>query len=172
MKASAHHGTVFLALCGMTAFWGSAAWAADAEQDTAPVQDGIHYFSVKPEDGNRNRNYNNDGAVGTDSLSVGDGAYADGTMGLRPWATMPTQRENGLWPSGADPGPSDGMPLPSVRDPMGKPKEPMPLLLANKAMLMRSIQRLWEAILKPLLREPWLWASRPRARANTVPASA
>lgn len=81
MKASAHHGTVFLALCGMTAFWGSAAWAADAGQDTAPVQDGIHYFSVKPEDGNRNRNYNNDGAVGTDSLSVGDGAYADGTMG-------------------------------------------------------------------------------------------
>lgn len=80
MKASAHHGTVFLALCGMTAFWGSAAWAADAGQDTAPVQDGIHYFSVKPEDGNRNRNYNNDGAVGTDSLSVGDGAYADGTM--------------------------------------------------------------------------------------------
>lgn len=81
MKASAHHGTVFLALCGMTAFWGSAAWAADAGQDTAPVQGGIHYFSVKPEDGNRNRNYNNDGAVGTDSLSVGDGAYADGTMG-------------------------------------------------------------------------------------------
>lgn len=81
MKASAHYGTVFLALCGMTAFWGSAAWAADAGQDTAPVQDGIHYFSVKPEDGNRNRNYNNDGAVGTDSLSVGDGAYADGTMG-------------------------------------------------------------------------------------------
>lgn len=81
MKASAHHGTVFLALCGMTAFWGSAAWAADAGQDTAPVQDGIHYFSVKPEDGNRNRNYNNDGAVGTESLSVGDGAYADGTMG-------------------------------------------------------------------------------------------
>ena len=81
MKASAHHGTVFLALCGMTAFWGSVAWAADAGQDTAPVQDGIHYFSVKPEDGNRNRNYNNDGAVGTDSLSVGDGAYADGTMG-------------------------------------------------------------------------------------------
>lgn len=81
MKASAHHGTVFLALCGMTAFWGSAAWVADAGQDTAPVQDGIHYFSVKPEDGNRNRNYNNDGAVGTDSLSVGDGAYADGTMG-------------------------------------------------------------------------------------------
>lgn len=36
---------------------------------------------MKPEDGNRNRNYNNDGAVGTDSLSVGDGAYADGTMG-------------------------------------------------------------------------------------------
>lgn len=65
----------------MTAFWGSAAWAADAGQTPNPVQDGIHYFSVKPEDGNRARNYNNDGAVGTDSLAVGAGAYADGTMG-------------------------------------------------------------------------------------------
>lgn len=70
-----------LALCGMTAFWGSAAWAADAGQTPNPVQDGIHYFSVKPEDDNRARNYNNDGAVGTDSLAVGAGAYADGTMG-------------------------------------------------------------------------------------------
>lgn len=70
-----------LALCGMTAFWGSAAWAADAGQTPNPVQDGIHYFSVKPEDGNRDKNYNNDGAVGTDSLAVGAGAYADGTMG-------------------------------------------------------------------------------------------
>ena len=70
-----------LALCGMTAFWGSAAWAADAGQTPNSVQDGIHYFSVKPEDGNRARNYNNDGAVGTDSLAVGAGAYADGTMG-------------------------------------------------------------------------------------------
>ena len=65
----------------MTAFWGSAAWAADAGQTPNPVQDGIHYFSVKPEDDNRARNYNNDGAVGTDSLAVGAGAYADGTMG-------------------------------------------------------------------------------------------
>lgn len=71
MKASAHHGTVFLALCGMTAFWGSAAWAADAGQTPNSVQDGIHYFSVNPEDGNRDRNYNNDGAVGTDSLAAG-----------------------------------------------------------------------------------------------------
>lgn len=70
-----------LALCGMTAFWGSAAWAADAGQTPNPVQDGIHYFSVKPEDSNRARNYNNDGAVGTDSLAVGAGAHADGTMG-------------------------------------------------------------------------------------------
>lgn len=70
-----------LALCGMTAFWGSAAWAADAGQTPNPVQDGIHYFSVKPEDDNRARNYNNDGAVGNDSLAVGAGAYADGTMG-------------------------------------------------------------------------------------------
>ena len=81
MKASAHHGAVFLALCGMTAFWGSASWAADAGQTPNPVQDGIHYFSVKPEEGNRARNYNNDGAAGTDSLAVGVGAYADGTMG-------------------------------------------------------------------------------------------
>lgn len=70
-----------LALCGMTAFGGSAIWAADAGQDTAFVQDGIHYFSVNPEDGNRDKNYNNDGAVGTDSLAVGAGAYADGAMG-------------------------------------------------------------------------------------------
>ena len=70
-----------LALCGMTAFGGSAVWAADAGQDTALVQDGIHYFSVNPEDGNRDKNYNNDGAVGTDSLAVGAGAYANGTMG-------------------------------------------------------------------------------------------
>ena len=70
-----------LALCGMTAFWGSAVWAADAGQDAAPVQDGIHYFSVNPEDGNRDKNYDNDGAVGTDSLAVGAGAYADGIMG-------------------------------------------------------------------------------------------
>lgn len=81
MKASAHHGAVFLALCGMTAFWGSAAWAADAGQIPVPAQDGIHYFSVKPEDGNRDKNYLNDGAVGLDSLAVGAGAYADGTMG-------------------------------------------------------------------------------------------
>lgn len=81
MKASAHHGTVFLALCGMTAFWGSAVWAADAGQTPAPAQDGIHYFSVKPENGNRDKNYLNDGAVGTDSLAVGAGAHADGTMG-------------------------------------------------------------------------------------------
>ena len=78
MKASAHHGTVFLALCGMTAFWGSAAWAADAGQTPNSVQDGIHYFSVNPEDGNRDRNYNNDGAVGTDSLAVGNGSKATG----------------------------------------------------------------------------------------------
>ena len=70
-----------LALCGVTAFWGSVAWAADAGQDAAPVQNGIHYFSVNPEDGNRDNNYDNDGAVGIDSLAVGAGAYADGKMG-------------------------------------------------------------------------------------------
>lgn len=70
-----------LALCGMTAFWGSAAWATDSGQDTALVQDGIHYFSVKPDNGNRDKNYLNDGAVGADSLAVGAGAHADGTIG-------------------------------------------------------------------------------------------
>lgn len=70
-----------LALCGVTAFWGSVAWAADAGQAPVLVQDGTHYFSVNPENGNRDKNYNNDGAVGTDSLAVGAGAYADGTMG-------------------------------------------------------------------------------------------
>ncbi|MDD6569348.1 MAG: YadA-like family protein, partial [Acidaminococcus sp.] len=39
------------------------------------------YFSVKPEKGNRDKNYLNDGAVGTDSLAVGAGAHADGTIG-------------------------------------------------------------------------------------------
>lgn len=70
-----------LALCGMTAFWGGAAWAADAGQTPDPVQDGIHYFSVNPENGNRDKNYNNDGAVGKDSLAIGAGAHAEGTMG-------------------------------------------------------------------------------------------
>lgn len=70
-----------LALCGMTAFWGSAAWAADAGPTPDPVQDGIHYFSVNPENGNRDKNYNNDGAVGKDSLAIGAGAHAEGTMG-------------------------------------------------------------------------------------------
>lgn len=70
-----------LALCGVTAFWGSVAWAADAGQAPVLVQDGTHYFSVNPENGNRDKNYNNDGAVGKNSLAVGAGAYADGTMG-------------------------------------------------------------------------------------------
>ncbi len=70
-----------LALCSMTAFWGGAAWAADAGQTPDPVQDGIHYFSVNPENGNRDKNYNNDGAVGKDSLAIGAGAHAEGTMG-------------------------------------------------------------------------------------------
>ena len=65
----------------MTAFWGGAAWAADAGQTPDPVQDGIHYFSVNPENGNRDKNYNNDGAVGKDSLAIGAGAHAEGTMG-------------------------------------------------------------------------------------------
>lgn len=59
-----------LALCSMTAFWGGAAWAADAGQTPDSVQDGIHYFSVNPENGNRDKNYNNDGAVGKDSLAI------------------------------------------------------------------------------------------------------
>lgn len=70
-----------LALCGMTAFWGSAVWASNAGQDATLAQNGIHYFSVNPADGNRNKNYKNDGAVGVDSLAVGAGAHADGRMG-------------------------------------------------------------------------------------------
>ena len=70
-----------LALCGMTAFCGSAVWASNAGQDATLAQNGIHYFSVNPADGNRNKNYKNDGAVGVDSLAVGAGAHADGRMG-------------------------------------------------------------------------------------------
>ena len=44
-----------LALCGVTAFWGSVAWAADAGQAPVLVQDGTHYFSVNPENGNRDK---------------------------------------------------------------------------------------------------------------------
>ena len=87
MKASAHHGAVFLALCGMTAFWGSAAWAADAGQTLAPVQDGIHYFSVKTVT-----------ATGITIMTALSGTIpwpsAPGLMPMgpwapRPWATMP-----------------------------------------------------------------------------------
>ena len=53
-----------------------AVWAAPSgDADT------IHYFSVKPHGGNAKGNYLNDGAVGTNSIAVGAGAHADGTMG-------------------------------------------------------------------------------------------
>ena len=55
--------------------------AAEAGESAESPPAAVHYFSVNPEDGNRNRNYLNDGAVGTDSLAVGAGAHADGTMG-------------------------------------------------------------------------------------------
>ena len=68
-----------LALCGVTAFWGSAVWASDAGQDAAPVQNGNHYFSVNPEDGNRDNNYDNDGA------------------GSIPWPSEPEPMQTGKW---------------------------------------------------------------------------
>lgn len=70
-----------LACAGMTLWGGSPVLAADAGPSPDNPPAAIHYFSVKPEDGNRDRNYLNDGAVGTDSLAVGAGAHADGTMG-------------------------------------------------------------------------------------------
>jgi len=70
-----------LACAGMTLWGGRPVLAADAGPSPDNPPAAIHYFSVKPEDGNRDRNYLNDGAVGTDSLAVGAGAYADGTMG-------------------------------------------------------------------------------------------
>lgn len=70
-----------LACAGMTLWGGRPVLAADAGPSPDNPPAAIHYFSVKPEDGNRDRNYLNDGAVGTDSLAVGAGAHADGTMG-------------------------------------------------------------------------------------------
>ncbi len=61
--------------------WAADTGQADTGQNAATIQGGIHYFSVNPEGGNRNKNYNNDGAAGDNSLAVGAGAHADGTMG-------------------------------------------------------------------------------------------
>ena len=85
---------IAVALAAGALIWGSVpeiSWAADTGQadtgqadigqNAATIQGGIHYFSVNPEGGNRNKNYNNDGAAGVDSLAVGAGALADGTMG-------------------------------------------------------------------------------------------
>ena len=85
---------IAVALAAGALIWGSVpeiSWAADTGQadtgqadigqNAATIQGGIHYFSVNPEGGNRNKNYNNDGAAGVDSLAVGAGAHADGTMG-------------------------------------------------------------------------------------------
>ncbi len=69
------------AFCGLTLLHGGPVLAAEAGESAESPPAAVHYFSVNPEDGNRNRNYLNDGAVGTDSLAVGAGAYADGTMG-------------------------------------------------------------------------------------------
>lgn len=70
-----------LCLCGLTFGGGRPVLAADPTQNPDPPPAAIHYFSVKPENGNREKNFLNDGAVGTDSLAVGAGAHADGTMG-------------------------------------------------------------------------------------------
>ena len=70
-----------LACAGMTLWGGRPVLAADAGPSPDNPPAAIHYFSVNPEGGNRDRNYFNDGAKGTDSLAVGAGAYADGTMG-------------------------------------------------------------------------------------------
>lgn len=69
------------AFCGLTLLNAGPVLAAEAGESAESPPAAVHYFSVNPEDGNRNRNYLNDGAVGTDSLAVGAGAYADGTMG-------------------------------------------------------------------------------------------
>ena len=85
---------IAVALAAGALTWGSVpgvSWAADTGQadtgqaytgqNATTIQGGIHYFSVNPEDGNRNKNYENDGAVGVDSLAVGAGAYANGRLG-------------------------------------------------------------------------------------------
>lgn len=80
---------IAVALAAGALTWGSVpevSWAADTRQadtgqNAAIIQGGIHYFSVNPEGGNRNKNYENDGAVGVDSLAVGAGAHADGRLG-------------------------------------------------------------------------------------------
>lgn len=41
----------------------------------------VHYFSVNPDNISGAGNYDNDGAVGLDSIAVGAGAYADGRLG-------------------------------------------------------------------------------------------
>ncbi|WP_349687868.1 YadA-like family protein [Acidaminococcus sp. DS4831] len=69
------------AFCGLMLLNAGPVLAAEAGEAAESSPAAIHYFSVNPEDGNRDRNYLNDGAVGTDSLAVGAGAYADGTMG-------------------------------------------------------------------------------------------
>ncbi len=69
------------AFCGLMLLHGGPVLAAEAGESAESPPAAVHYFSVNPEDGNRDRNYLNDGAVGTDSLAVGAGAYADGTMG-------------------------------------------------------------------------------------------
>ena len=85
---------IAVALAAGALTWGSVpeiSWAADTGQadtgqadtgqNAATIQGGIHYFSVNPEGGNRNKNYENDGAAGDNSLAVGAGAHADGRMG-------------------------------------------------------------------------------------------
>lgn len=72
---------LLVSFCGLTLLNAGPALAAETGESAESPPAAVHYFSVNPEDGNRDRNYLNDGAVGTDSLAVGAGAYADGTMG-------------------------------------------------------------------------------------------
>lgn len=72
---------LLVSFCGLTLLSAGPALAAETGESAESPPAAVHYFSVNPEDGNRDRNYFNDGAKGIDSLAVGAGAYADGTMG-------------------------------------------------------------------------------------------
>lgn len=72
---------LLVSFCGLTLLNAGPALAAETGESAESPPAAVHYFSVNPEDGNRDRNYFNDGAKGIDSLAVGAGAYADGTMG-------------------------------------------------------------------------------------------
>lgn len=142
---------IAVALAAGALTWGSVpevSWAADTGQadtgqNATTIQGGIHYFSVNPEGGNRNKNYENDGAVGDDSLAVGAGAHADGRMGataLGNDAVAYGERAlavgNGSKATGLD------ALSPSGLAPRAKPPVLMPSPLANRVMPRGCIRRL------------------------------